>query len=666
MPLLAAVNVHVAFGTRVILDSVSLSIEKGERIGVVGRNGEGKSTLIKALARVLTPDAGAIQIARSARVGYLEQEPAFPAGDTLREAAESAFANLHDLHQQLRVVFDAMAQPDADLDALLRKQATLERDIDAAGGYAVDHTIDTTLHGLGFTDAEFNLPCEALSGGQRARLALAKLLLEGPDAILLDEPTNHLDIAGREWLETFLAQEFSGAVVIVSHDRRLLDTVVTRIVEVEQGRLIDYPSNYGQFRKLRAERRLAQRRAWEKQQTRFKAEERFIARYKAGQRAKQARGRESKLDRDRASSTLERPIELDVFKFDLPKAPRTGEIVVAARDLAMIHPRIDPATGEKAGERTLFSGLDITISSGERWAIVGPNGAGKTTLARILTEDLAPTKGLVRPGSNLRVGYFTQTPEGVDPDLPLVRYLQRMIAKENPDAPLSEQRARDLAGAFLFSGVEQDKPLGALSGGEMGRVRLAGLLASAKNVLVLDEPTNHLDIPSAERLEQALSPNGGYTGALILISHDRALIDATCDHLVVLDGEGKTEVYPGSYAAWRDHKRERARAVSDSRATRTNRAPSPKKSRPRARPNSEANQRLSDDATDDTSSLSLNQIEARIESLESQLRGIDANLAKKSTWTDAAAMQRLSQERSEVAAQLEPLEMEWARRATLE
>jgi len=646
MSLLVAANVGYAIGDRLILEGASLAVEAGERIGVVGRNGSGKSTLLRMLAGRIAPDSGTVTRQRNARVGYLAQEPDLRVGQTLRDEAESAFADLHALHEELHGLFEAMADAaGAELERLLRRQEDLERRIAAAGGYAIGHKIDAVLHGLGFTDAQFAVPVEGLSGGQRARLALAKLLLEEPDVVLLDEPTNHLDIDGRLWLEAFLTREFGGAVVIISHDRRLLDNVVTRIEEVEQGRCIDYPGNYAKFRQLREERRLAQLRAYENQQTKFRQEEAYIRKYKAGQRAKQARGRESRLEREKQSSSLERPLELDTFSFELPRAERTGDIVVAARGLRKAY-RL-----EDGSEKVLFSDLSLTIGRGERWGIIGPNGAGKTTIVRALLGEIEPDAGSSKLGTNVRTGYFRQSHESVDPDKPVFRYLQDVIRKESAGAMLSEQQARDLAGAFLFSGAEQEKELGVLSGGERARAVLAGLMASAKNLLVLDEPTNHLDIPSAERLEESLSCEGGYDGTLILISHDRALIDATCDHLLVLDGRGGAEVFYGNYSEWRRSKEE-----GSARAAPSAPAPSPAPREPaRSGPRPKEKSRFS--------WMRLEQIEERMGELQAEIGVLDERLADVELWKSPERAHEARERRDGVRAELEELEEEWIRKS---
>ncbi|HKK52942.1 MAG TPA: ABC-F family ATP-binding cassette domain-containing protein, partial [Myxococcota bacterium] len=507
MSLLTAANVRFRHGTRTILDGATLSIEAGEKIGLVGRNGSGKTTLMSILLGRLEPDDGQLSVQRSARLGYLSQDPDLDPAETLRGEAEAAFAELHRLHRDMNEIYDRMATAEGDeLEKLMTRQARLESEIEAAGGYAVDHRIDATLHGLGFTDEQFGLPVSGLSGGQKGRLALAKLLLEAPDLLLLDEPTNHLDIAGREWLETFLSEEYRGSVLVVSHDRWLLDKVVSRIIEVERGRIREYPGNYHKYRELRLERQLTDSRVHEKQLDRIRSEEAFIRKFKAGQRAKQARGRETRLERYKKSELVEKPIELQTMKLQLPKAPRSGDQVVVAQGLA-----------KRYGDLTLFEHMDFQMGRGERIGIIGPNGTGKSTLVKCLLGELEPDEGSVRLGSRISVGYYRQLHEGLDLSLTVWQYLQTVIVGLDGQAKASEQQARNLAGAFLFSGPEQDKALGDLSGGERGRAMLAGLVAGAHNLLVLDEPTNHLDIPSAERLEEALSPDGGYDGSLILI-----------------------------------------------------------------------------------------------------------------------------------------------------
>jgi len=665
MPILTATNIRHNYGQRMILDGVSLSLEPGQRVGIVGRNGCGKSTLMKALEGVLTPDYGEVILGKGFASAYLKQDVTFEPGETLRTAAESAFEKLHDLHRDLNHVFHLMETAEGEaLDRLLKKQERLEGEIDGAGGYTIDHKIEQVLHGLGFSDKQFSIPVESLSGGQRNRLALAICLLKEPDLLLLDEPTNHLDIDGRLWLERFLVDEFRGAVILISHDRYMLDNVVTRIIEVENGRLIDYPGNYEAFREIRSQRRLSMLRAFENQQTQFKKEEAYIRKYKAGQRAKQAKGRATKLERAKGSSDLERPMDVEVMRLRLPKAERTGDIVATARGISKSYPADDGSI------KTLFHELDMIIGRGDRWAIIGPNGAGKSTLVRCLLKEQEVDEGVVNLGSSLKVGYYRQGHDHIDGSRKVYEYLQEVILKEAPGTQMSEQGARDLAGAFLFSGSEQEREIGVLSGGERARAVLAGLLASAKNVLVLDEPTNHLDIPSAERLEDVLQPDDeetgrpGFSGVLILISHDRALIDATCDHLMVFDGNGGVTTFNGNYTEWTEKQAEiqkQANAEESAAKARKEHADKQRKTQEQAADAQvkAQSQRAKSAAANPFAKMSSDKLEQRIATVEARIKDIDEKLLSDQVWKNPAKAATFGTERSSLAAELEGLEYEY-------
>ncbi len=669
MPIAQLTNIRHGFGTVIVLDGATVSIEPGEKVGLVGRNGGGKSTLMKVLAGIWKPDDGTVALQRGARVGYLSQDPKLDPEDTLRHAAARAFADLDRMHRELEEVYDRMATAGgAELESLMKRQSRLDEEIERAGGYAIDHRIDETLHGLGFVDAQFSIPVTKLSGGQRARVGLARLLLEQPDILLLDEPTNHLDIVGRRWLEHFLAEEYPGAVLVVSHDRRLLDNVVHRIVEVEQGRIREYPGNYADFIAMRRERMLASQRVYDKQLDKIRSEEQYILKYKAGQRAKQARGRSTRLDRYKRDQLVDRPSELDVMNLELPKAPRVGDYVLRAEGLS-----------KRYGDKVLFHGLDMAIVPGDRIGVVGPNGAGKTTLIRALLGDLETDAGTLKVSPQLKAGWFRQTQDHIDPMLTVWQYLQRVIASNEGALRATEQQARNLAGAFLFSGYEQEKLVGDLSGGERGRMVIAGLVSAANNLIVLDEPTNHLDIPSAERLEMSLSTpgeEGGFDGALLLISHDRALLDACCDRLVILDGEGNARVFDGGWSEWEEkeaeelakrdagakaaaqRERERADARAKQEAARAPAGQANAAQKPGAKSGGGKKQR----AGAAIEAMDLGQIEKRIEELERRTREIDASMMDPKVYGDSARSRTLAAERERLQQELEPLEFEWSRR----
>ncbi len=683
MPILAATNLTLIHGHHTVLNSVSLSIEPHDRLGIVGRNGAGKSTLIKLLAGVTVAEIGEVSLLRGARLGYLDQHTTLDPTDTVWSAAARAFEAAHAMQAELHAVFDRMADADeAELDRLLAEQARLEEAIEAAGGVSTEHEVAKVLHGLSFVDAQFELPVSVLSGGQRARLALARLLLEEPDILLMDEPTNHLDIDGRIWLENFLAEDFKGAVVLISHDRYLLDRVVDRIIEVEQARLIDYPGNYAAFRRIRADRHLTQQRAWEKQQAEFKKEEAYIRQYKAGQRAKQAKGRESRLDRAKEDA-LERPIELAELRVTLPKPERSGDVVVSARDITKSY----PGDADHA-PKVLFNELTVKIQRGERWGIVGPNGAGKTTMVRCMLGQIPLTAGQVSLGAKLDIGHFEQHRKVDDPTRTVAQHIQaRVKASTNPPLLMSEQETRNLAGAFLFSGDDQDKRVSVLSGGELARADLAALMASSKNLLILDEPTNHLDIPAAERLEGILArgtndPKTGETtepmfpGTVILISHDRALLDAVCDHLIVLDAQGNATVFAGTYSDYKQQLERAAKPPASAKPTTAKpnsapKAPAAPKPEPNPTPRPVQVSRVTApskaaaqaEKKSKFSWMPLNAIEQRMAELSVKLKQADTRLANPDVWKDPHKANKLTEDRDNLRAELDDLESEWIRKS---
>lgn len=638
MSLLTAVGLHVQVGHQVLFRDLGCTIEPGQRIGLVGRNGTGKTTFLKVISGEREPDSGKVELRRGARVGLLRQDPEFMAGDTVRTAAARAFGPLIEAIASLEAVFDAMGEASQDeLESLFAKQGRLEDQIEALGGRAWEHRVDEALAGVGLGD-RMQQPVEGLSGGERGRLGLATLLLENPDVLLLDEPTNHLDIAGREWLENFLSETFRGAVLVVSHDRALLDRLVGTIVELDRGQLEVYPGNYSDFRVERVERRKTLIRTWEKQQDRIRHEQSFIDRYKAGQRARQAKGRASRLERMIEDEGLEKPLELDVVDLDLPNPPRSGDLVLRTEQLCV-----------QRGDRVLISGLDLELRRGDRLGIVGPNGTGKTSLIATLLEETPASAGRLQIGSRLKTAWFRQRHEALDPSLVLWRHLQDTLS-EGRGRDITEQEARNLAGAFLFSGTTQDKCVGDLSGGERSRLVLAGLLATAPNMLVLDEPTNHLDIPTAERLEQMLDPDAGWEGTMVLVSHDRALLDQVCTRLLILHPDGQHELFDGAWSAWRS-RQVVSGAEPENKAGKTERSPSASRKAPTGPKNPHSH-------------LSLEQLESKVMDLEEQLATVDLALGEPEVWSDPEKLKSLQDERTSIENELGPLSQEWERRAS--
>ncbi|MCC7146555.1 MAG: ABC-F family ATP-binding cassette domain-containing protein [Phycisphaeraceae bacterium] len=648
MALLSIANLLYSIGQRRLLEGVNLTLSDGEHIGLVGANGCGKSTLLRLIAGEagLTPDAGQVQLARSAVAGYLRQDPELAPGRTLRQEAAAAFDHLHALHHQLELVAEEMADAAGpELSSLMQRYTQIERDLNAAGGYAVDHHIDATLHGVGLTDDLFEVPVSGLSGGQKGRLALAKLLLSEPDLLLLDEPTNHLDIAARQWLEEYL-RAYRGSLILVSHDRWLLDRVVTRICELKDGKLEEYPGNYAQYRQLRAQRRLTERRAYEKQQETFRREQAFIDRYRAGQRAKQAQGREKRLQRAMRDDALGRPVEMREVNIRIPEPARCGDIVFALENLTKAY-----------DNHVLFENLSLQVKRGQRIGVIGPNGAGKTTLVNCLLGRQDADRGSAKLGASVSVGYFRQVQNDLDLSRSVVDYLRLYVPSG------TEQEARDLAGAFLFSGLDQEKPLSALSGGERTRAVLAGLLVQGHNLLIFDEPTNHLDIASAERLEEALRSFLGLEdrrttpGTLLLITHDRMLLQDLVDQLLIFDGHGGVRHYPGTYAQYLAE----CAAAQAAPAVDTP-APAPRKAAKNPPPTGPAGAPAAK-AKNPLAKLSDKALDIRIEEIQAALARTDQELADPATYRDGDKARRLQQERVQLTADLAPLEEEWLRRA---
>jgi ATP-binding cassette subfamily F protein 3 len=528
MALIATEDLWHRYGAEVIFEKVSVGVQRGDRIGLVGLNGSGKSTLLRILAGLQEPTGGRVLRARSVRVGYLPQEPLLESTATLFEEMLSAFKRLreqeHTLHQLEQML--SCGNPSAEL---LQRYDELLEEFRQGGGYEYRHRIHQVLKGMGFSDE--HQPIAQLSGGQRARAALAKVLLEEPDVLLLDEPTNHLDIEALEWLEEYLSH-WKGAFIIVSHDRYFLDKLVNKIWELEFGRLYEYTGNYSRYRALRAERLERQWKLYEEQQEFIKRSEEFIRRNIAGGdfRASQAQARQKMLEK---LERIPKPIVPKRMHLWMDVKSPSGERVLRAKDLVIGYPGVP-----------LVRCKNLSVQRGERIALLGPNGSGKSTLLRTIAGELMPLEGTLELGEGVEIAYFRQSQTELDdPDKTV---LDVMIS--NGKMTISE--ARDFLGKFLFSGDEVFKKLSELSGGERSRLALAQLARLGGNLLLLDEPTNHLDIDSREVLQEAL---GEYRGTLILASHDRALIQAIATQIWEIH-EGELRVYAGNYERYRDQR----------------------------------------------------------------------------------------------------------------
>ena len=503
--ILTATDLARSFGPDEIFRDVSFQVSDREHVALVGVNGAGKSTILRIVAGLDTPSRGEVAIATGARIAFLTQEPRFDSDRSVGEEARLAFAEALAALDRMRELELAMQAADgAKLDALFQEYERLSIHFEVAGGYDVEHRTAEVLTGLGFTAAQMDEPVRALSGGQKTRLALAKTLLAEPDLLLLDEPTNHLDLEMLTWLEGFLTA-WNGAFLVVSHDRYFLDRVTSRTLDLSFGRLEDYPAPYSRYLKLREERMARRWQEYEEQQELIARTEEFIRRYKAGQRAREARGRQTRLDR---LERIDRPQEHASLKLAATPVIRSGRDVIAATPLQL---------GYRDGDETrlLVSTPELRVARGDRVAIIGGNGTGKSTLLKSIVDELPPLRGQVSFGTNVTIGYYAQGHEG----LPLTGTPLSILLDAHP---MSDEAARTYLARFLFRGDEVQRPIEALSGGERSRLALACLLVRGANLLILDEPTNHLDIQSRETLEEML---GSYQGTAIFVSHDRFFID---------------------------------------------------------------------------------------------------------------------------------------------
>ena len=556
MPIISLSNVSKAFGTQVLVENATLSVNARDRIGVLGANGTGKTTLLRLMSCLDEPTGGDVHVARGTRLGFLEQEPPCRGHGSVLDAALAAFARVHELEARIAELRERIAVHPPALERLLAEQGDLEHEFERLGGYTIRQRAEAALHGLGFYGDAVNAPVEQLSGGERSRLAIAHLLLQEPDVLLLDEPTNHLDIDGLEWLEAFLGK-FAGAAVVVSHDRTFLSAFARRIIDLDDTRVELYRGNYEAYLVQKAERMARRRTLYGAQQARLAKEADFIQRNIAGQRVKEARGRRKRLER---VVRLERPAEHKEVHVRIAPAVRSGHTVVTLQGL-----------GKAFGDRVLFDGLDLEVTRGERIGIVGPNGAGKSTLLRLIVGDETPTEGKVRLGHNVVVGRYRQDRNDLNPALTILD----QVWQQAPTALAGE--IRSLLGLFLLSEDDVFKKVGELSGGEQARVALARLILSAPNLLVLDEPTNHLDIPSRLCLEDALD---AYEGTVLLVSHDRCVLERCTDRILEIR-DGHAVLYQGPYSFYVERASAGAAAEAKRRpARRRRRGSARRKARP--------------------------------------------------------------------------------------
>ncbi len=584
-------DIYKSYGGAEILRGVSFQINPNEKIGLVGRNGAGKTTVFRLITGEETLDSGEIHKINNLRIGLLQQHVNFTENETVHTAALSAFKKLHDIEAEMRELEAEMAE-NASAE-ILGKYAELQSEFEREDGFTYTAKAEAILLGLGFTKETWNLETKKLSGGQKNRLGMARLLLSNPDVLLLDEPTNHLDVSAVEWLENFL-RSYETSYVVISHDRYFLDKTCRKIVEIENGKAITYKGNYSDFLIEREERREQQQREFENQQSFIAKNEEFVRRNLAGQKTKMAKSRRNMLQR------LER---IEVVSSDKPsgnfqskKIERAGTNVLTVEDLAIGY-----------GVNILAENINLTLTRGECLGIIGGNGTGKTTFLKTILGMHRELSGKISWGTKTELGYYSQQLEDLDERNEIINELRRV-------APMAENGVlRSFLARFLFIGDDVFKKVSTLSGGEKGRLALAKLIYSNKNVLVLDEPTNHLDIPSREALENALE---SYAGTILTVSHDRFFLDKVATQVFSFEEDKRIEIFDGNYSEFHEWKEKREIEPLGRRE---------------ARQNQNLNEKQSTNGDAQRTNLSKNQrqkIEQRIEEIEAEIPKLEEDLAK--------------------------------------
>ena len=548
MILMTVQGVSKSFGMKSVLKDISLTLQQGARMGLIGVNGSGKSTLFRLIAGQMEPDEGTISLMRGTRVGMLTQEADIQSDLTVREELSRVFEPVREMERRLRALEEEMAQKhedEAELDRLSREYARLTDRFEDAGGYEWPSRIQGVLAGLGFAKGREDQPASVLSGGEKTRLCLARLLLTQPDLLMLDEPTNHLDLSSIQWLEDTL-KKYRGTVLIISHDRYFMNSVCDCMAEISMRRLVQYEGNYDQFTVKRQADIERQIREYKLQQAEIARQQAIIQRYRMYNREKSIRAAESREKRLEKMERLERPVDEQHVRFSFETRRRTGDDVLKVHGLA------------KGFEgRRLFENFDLHLRAGDRVAIIGPNGAGKSTLLNIIARKLKADAGEVEFGANVDLGYYEQHQTGLDPEKDVLNELWDAFPRLDLD------RVRSVLALFLFTGDDVYKKISMLSGGEKGRVSLCKLMLKRDNLLLLDEPTNHLDMDSREVLEGALED---FDGTILTVSHDRYFINRVADRIIEMRPDGVKE-YLGNYDDYLEKKRREEAGLEDAAAS---------------------------------------------------------------------------------------------------
>lgn len=630
--ILSCQNICKAFGEEEIIKDACFHIEEKEKAALIGNNGAGKTTLLRIIMNELSADSGSVVISRDKKIGYLAQYQDIHGHQTIYDELSSTKQHIIDMENRIRTLEQEMKNSQGEqLEKLMQTYSRLTHQFELENGYAYKSQIAGVLKGLGFSEEDFIKQIETLSGGQKTRVALGKLLLSQPDILLLDEPTNHLDMESIAWLENYLLT-YPGAVLIVSHDRYFLDKVVTKVVEIEAGYVRMYSGNYSAYALKKAQLRDAQYKAYLNQQREIKHQEAVIAKLKSFNREKSIRRAESREKMLDKMQRLDKPAEInDQMRLTLEPRFISGNDVLTVEELSKTFPG-----------QTLFQNISFEIKRGERVALIGNNGTGKTTLLKILNQVIPADSGKFTLGSKVQIGYYDQEHH--------VLHMEKTVFQEISDTypTLTETQIRNMLAAFLFTGDDVFKVISSLSGGERGRVSLAKLMLSEANFLILDEPTNHLDIASKEILEEALN---SYTGTVLYVSHDRYFINQTATRIMDLTNQAIVN-YIGDYDYYLEKKEEltakyaplttqeeEAAQVSDNKLSWQQQKEQQAKERKREN--------------------ELKKTEKRIEELEARDQEIDETMILPEVCTNVAECTRLSKEKAAIAAELEELYEKW-------
>ena len=635
--ILSCQSIYKSFGEKVILNDASFHIEEREKAALIGNNGAGKTTLLRIIMEEISADSGQVVLMKDKKIGYLAQYQEIKGHRTIYEELLSTKQYIIDMEDRMRAAEIQMKHASGEeLERLMNTYTRLTHEFELENGYAYKSELMGVLKGLGFTEEDFNKQIETLSGGQKTRVALGKLLISKPDILLLDEPTNHLDMESISWLETYLLN-YPGAVFIVSHDRYFLDKVVTKVIEIDAGQVRMYSGNYSAYAEKKAQLRDAQYKAYLNQQRELKHQEAVIVKLKSFNREKSIRRAESREKMLGKIQRIEKPTEVQ-SQMRLSLEPRviSGNDVLTVEELSKSFP-----------EQTLFTDISFQIKRGERVALIGNNGTGKTTMLKILNDLIPADSGTFTLGSKVQIGYYDQEHHVLHPE--------KTIFEEISDAypTLTETEIRNMLAAFLFTNDDVFKLISSLSGGERGRVSLAKLMLSEANFLILDEPTNHLDIASKEILEEALN---SYTGTVLYVSHDRYFINQTATRILELTNQAVVN-YIGDYDYYLEKKEELTEKYAPIQQTEetTSDEAAPAASEGKLT----WQQQKEEQARKRKQEAELKKTEQRIEELETRDKEIDETLVLPDVCTNVGRCAELSREKDKIQAELEELYEKW-------